>query len=75
MIRFIYRVPSRELTNEELLELGPSVMAKVDHLVPKYHTRAMIRKFYKTASNLRGLSYKPHLLRAIYENLTGNLKH
>ena len=48
------------------------VMEQVAEDIPIYHTRAMIKDFLDAGKILQGDALKPHILKALYNKLTGN---
>ena len=69
-LNFIWRIP-KGLSDEELLVRNNVVIQEIMSTIPRYHTRAMRKKFINQCSMLTN-NLKPARLRFLYHHLTGD---
>lgn len=68
---FIWKTPV-DMEASELMTTAARIMNSLITKVPQYHTRQMRRDFSEKYSLLSGCCIPPHILRAIYSELTSD---
>lgn len=69
---FLQKVPAL-FTEDDKLTMAMRFLKRIEPDIPSYHTRAMRKLFDSQVKQINTVNIPPHVIRKIYQNLTGDI--